>query len=446
MYKDRIRKWGYKKNVKDAEKAAIVRKQIQRSYAGKGSEFEIRSIHNLPSKLSRYRRKVNLRTDQQALALRATTPPDLICRTPSPDRPLRMPRELESPELVMRAIQDYICGMLDSGIWQFTEQDGVLDLTERNGRRSTLGLLSRFVDICRCARHDLRHKRYTHAFKWLNISMGMAQHVIRSQEPFAFGAICSVLCEFWNSKICRPIASTMMKHFAALSTVVLARAHPFKALFYNLVHAKGTTTGHNLALATRSAADIFTTKFGKFNQFSLSFHIQAADLIGNVSQRIDFYSRLERETRDTLGSNSPLHWNICVDLVNDLVVAKECQKAAKLAETMMDHPAAANDPEYRCRALWLLARAQAKLCKTSLAGKNVREAIRVSAETRGWEDAETLRYVSRLPDWLDDWGRAEDAASVRAYRENVLVTMFDKLHVEEEERVQKYGFTDASVS
>lgn len=110
MYKTRIAKWGFRKNIKGPEKAVIVRKQTQRSHAGKRSEFQIRNAHNLSSRISRYRKQCKLRTDQKVPAQRATPPTDLTCRTPSPKPSLRMPRELEIPELVARAIQEHIRG------------------------------------------------------------------------------------------------------------------------------------------------------------------------------------------------------------------------------------------------------------------------------------------------------------------------------------------------
>ncbi|MDI1491294.1 MAG: hypothetical protein OHK93_002503 [Ramalina farinacea] len=266
MYKYRINKWGYNKNLKDVEKAAIL--------AGKGSEAQIRHIQDLPSKLKRYRKKMDLRTDRQALALRATTPPDLICRTPSPDPSLRMRHELEGPELVARAIQDYICG-------------------------------------------------------------------------------------------------------------------------------------HMLALGIQVATDM-----------------------------IEVYSCLAREMRDTLGSHSLRYWDTCLDLVGKFRTAEEYQKAAELAETFLDDTAAANASHYRCRALRGLARAQKGLGKTTLAEKNMGEAVRISAEINGLEDPRTLRYLSRLGHWLEEWGRAEEAASIRTDHKNILVTMIDKHRFEEEELFQ----------
>ena len=445
MYKDRISKWGYHKNLKDVEKAAILRKQIQRSHAGKGSEAQIRNIHNLPSKLKRYRTKLNLRTDQQALALRAPTPPGLIFRTSSPKPSLRMPRELQGPEIVARAIQEYVCGMLDSGMWRITRTDIVLKMQNRDEMRGIKRLLLKFGNNCTHAMDDLWRKDYTHAFNWLNISMSMVEDIIKVQDPMAWSIICCALRQFCISENYRAIGYTILKHFAAMSTDLLEQSHPFNVLFDSLLHTESTTIGHNLTLGMRVAADIFTKKTGKFNNVSLDSYNQFAQSMGDTYQRIDFCSRLAGELRDTLGSNSLRYQDRYLDLAHVYLSVGKYQKAAEIAEIVVELRAA-KSTDRSCRVLRLLASAQNGLGKTILAEKNMREAIRLSAEVVGWEDARTLGVISQLADWLEEWGRAEDAALVRAYHENILDTMFEKLHLEEEECFQKHGITDASVS
>lgn len=157
-----------------------------------------------------------------------------------------MPRELESPELVARVIEEHVCGMLDSGAWQLTDTDVTLTLNDRK----TTGehLLASFSQGCLSALNGLQREDYTDAFKWINVSMSMADDILRNQYPSTWTTICYFLGHLVRSNYGRSTVSSMLRHFAAVSAVFLARGHPFRILFDSLLHTDGVTTEHILAM------------------------------------------------------------------------------------------------------------------------------------------------------------------------------------------------------
>ena len=385
-----------------------------------------------------------MRAYRQALVLRAPTPPDLICRTPPPNRPLRMPRELESPELVALVIQEHVRGMLESGVWQLTDTDVTLTL---NNRKTTgEHLLASFAQGCLSALDGLQREDYIDAFKWLNVSMSMADDILRNQYPSTWTSICYFLGHLVRSKRGRSMVDLMLKHFAAISAVFLARDHPFRILFDSLLHTNGVTTEHILAMGVNVASDMFADRFGKFNRVSLTTQRYTVRWIRDLNKTIDVYSNLAHELRATLGPDDGRYWSTCNHLAEGFLSATKYQKAADVAESVIERIAAAAYFTYwHSDALDILARAQTALCKTALAERNLRKAICVSAQIRGWGNALTLRLMSRLRCWLRDWGRAEAAASIQTELEEILKTTLEKHRLEEEERFQRHGITDASV-
>lgn len=168
--------------------------------------------------------------------------------------------------------------------------------------------------------------------------------------------------------------------------------------------------------------------------------------IRDLNKTIDVYSNLAHELRDTLGPDDGRYWSTCNHLAEGFLSATKYQKAADVAESVIERTAAeAYSTYWHIDALDILARAQTALCKTALAEANLREAISVSAQIRGWENALTLRLMSRLRGWLRDWGREEEAASIQTDHEAILKTTFEKHRLEEEGRFQRHGITGASV-
>lgn len=311
--------------------------------------------------------------------------------------------------------------MLDSGIWQTTKGNRICILNIRN--RKVKEPCFTFSDHCSHAFEFLKQEDYANAFKYLNVSMSMAGDMIRSQHPLTWTSFCNVLSAFWNRKDCRPIFYSMLKHFAAITAVVLDRGHPFSVLFDNLLHTERTTTGHNLHLSAKVATDIYAQKLGKFSSLALNCQVISANF--SICDKIDVYSRLGREIRDTLGSDDFRYWATCLELAGGFLSLKEYQKSAELAETVINHTAAAKWKFWRCRALAVLATAQNGLCKTTLAERHIREAISFPAKRMGFEAHFTLRNIFRLGHWLEAWGRAEEAASIRIYVEHEITSQFD---------------------
>ena len=383
-------------------------------------------------------------TDRQAFVPRAPTPPDLICRTPPPSRPLRMRRELESPELVARVIREHVCGMLDSGAWQLTNTDVTLTLDNRK----TTGehRLASFAQSLLSALNGLQREDYLDAFKWSNVGMSMAEDILRNQYPSTWTSICYYLGHLARSESGRRMVPSILKHFAAVSAVFLARGHPFRVLFDSLLHTNGVTTEHTLAMGVNVASDMFADRFGMFNRVSLTTQRYTVRWIRDLTKTIDVYSDLARQLRDTLGPDDDRYWSTCNHLAEGLLSATQYQKAADVAQSVIKRTAAKGHFTYwHSDALDVLARAQIALCKTALAERNLREATTVSAQIRGWDNALTLRLMSRLRGWLRDWGREEEAVSIQTELEDILKATFEKHRLEEEQRLQRHGITGASV-
>ena len=212
MYKDRIRKWKIDKKVKGNEMIAILRRTVQRSRVGKKSAFRIRNQNVPEKKIARYRRMKNLFSDDEILRIRAPTPPGFECYTPLAS-PLSTPRELETPEIIVKSTQDWITGSFDSGRW--LTKGGTVYLETKFGNSYW-----RFYSMSCEALKGVRCGRGGEMWRILNIAMTLIKQVLLAANPHTVAYIITVINWFVLENML-DIAIILLKQFTAMSGTLL---------------------------------------------------------------------------------------------------------------------------------------------------------------------------------------------------------------------------------
>ena len=440
MYKDRIRKWQIDKKIKGHEMKAIIRKQAQRSRAGKKSLFFLRNSKVLEHKVNRYRKAMRLMSEEQALMLRAETPPGLVCHTP-PASPLTTPPVLEIPERIAKLFQDYIDGSFDSGTWIISESEDAVS-TKGSGN-----LLPAFCDQVRNAVNHFRRGETSYAYRILKMAMASIEHIVSAEHPITLDLLAQNLLVTMILHKMPEIAFFLLKQFSAMSAVILPKQHPFNQIFARLVRLDICHLKYTLIMAQKSQLDGFDRRSGRFNWNTLLIQLSLLEtktIEGAVHTTEGYLTLLQAmelvlDTSDSrvLLVRNELAYHYCID--------GEFTKAAEIAQSHIDFHAQTGNvhPDTRARALYILSCAHHRPSNTISAEQNLRQAIHIQGTSYGWEDGCVLAYMSVLEDWLEGWERPDEAAEVRRQREEILDSMEEKIDREEEERCQRLGITEA---
>ena len=440
MYKDRIRKWQIDKKIKGHEMKAIIRKQAQRSQAGKKSSFRLRNSQVPEHKVIRYRKAMKLLSEEQALMLRAETPPGLVCHTP-PASPLTMPPVLEIPERIARLIQDYIDGSFDSGTWFISVSEDVV--STKGSRR----FLNAFDEQVSNAATHFRRGETSYGLRFLRMAMANIEHIVLAEHPFTLDMVAFILLVNTRVYSIFGINSILLKHFSAMSAAILPKQHPFNQIFARLVRLDVSHLRYTLFIAMESQLGNFDRRLGRFNSDTLQIQISLIFLKSREGalHTTEAYLTLLQAMENALDTSDSRVLPMCEHLALHYYNEGEFVKSAEIAQTIIDRITRTKDifPSGLSRALYMLSCAQYEFSNTTLAEQNLRQAIQIRADYLGWEDALVLNYMSDLESWLKKRERPDEAAEVRRHREEILDSMEGRIAREEEERWQRLGITEA---
>ena len=430
MYKDRIRKWQIDKKIKSHEMKAIIRKQAQRSRVGKKSLFHLRNSQVPERKVTRYRKAMKLLSEEQALMLRAETPPGLICYTP-PASPLTTPEILEIPERIAKLVQDYICGALESGTWIISESD---DIVSTKGSRNFIKRL--YNEVWIAVAHFQRGET---GYPWriLRIAMASIEHIVSTEDPSTLEKLAFLLLETVRFLNASGITFILLKQFSAMSALILPRQHPFNQIFACLIRLDVSHLRYTLIMANESQLDRFSRSLGRFNWGTLRIELDLLKLksLDGATHTTKAYLTLLQATELALDASDPRILLIRLGLANHYLEEGNYIEGVETAQRIVD--VAARTGPAPASVLYQLSYAQYKLSMTTLAEQNLRQAIHTRAKYHGWEDSVMLE------DWLEEWERPDEAAEVRRHRHEILDSMEERITREEEERWQRLGIIGA---
>ena len=440
MYKDRISKWQIDKKIKGHEMKAIIRKQAQRSRAGKKSLFYLRNSQVPDHKVNRYRKAMKLMSEEQALMLRAETPPGLVCHT-SPASPLATPEVLEIPERIAKLVQDYIDGSFENGTWIMSESGNALSM------KGSVNLLNAFSYKVHGFVNHFQNDETSYAWRMLRVATASIEHIISAEHPSTLNVLAFSLYETIHYLNSSDVAFFLLKQFSAMSAVIFPKKHPLIQVFARLVRLDMSHLKYTLLMAKESQSDGFERRLGRFNWDGISIQLSSLTLksMEGAAHTTEGYLTLLQAMELVLDPSDPrvvlTRNRLAFHHLND----GEYAEATKIAQRIIDLAAqTGNDrPDTHASAMCILSYAQYALSKTNLAEQNLRLAIQTRAKFYGWEDGRVLEYMSVLEDWLERWEKPDEAAEVRRHMEAILNSMEERIAREEEERYQRLGITEA---
>ena len=440
MYKDRIRKWQIDKKIKGHEMKAIIRKQAQRSRMGKKSLFHVRNSQVPEHKINRYRKAMELLSEEQALMLRAETPPGLVCYTP-PASPLTTPEVLEVPERIAKLVQDYIDGSFESKTWIISESEAVVS------KKGSKGFIYAFNDQVHNFVTHFQRGETSYAWRILRMAMTSIENIVSGEHPSTLDMLAYVLLETMYSLNSSGVAFILIKQFSAMSAVMLPKQHPFNQVFARLVRLDRSHLSYTLIVSKESQSDGFARRSGRFNWITLETQLSLLELksMAGAAHTTEGYLTLLQAMELALDTSDPRLLLTRNELAARYMKEGDYTEAAETAQSTIDLAAQTGNvpPPALASALHMLSWAQYKLSMTTLAEQNLRQAIHTRAKYYGWEAGIVHDYMSDLEILLEEWDRPDDAAEVRRQRHDILDSMEERITREEEERCQRLGITEA---
>ena len=432
MYKDRIRKWQIDKKIKSHEMKAIIRKQAHRSRVGKKSLFHLRNSQVPEHKVTRYRKAMKLFSEEQALMLRAETPPGLICYTP-PASPLTTPEILEIPERIAKLVQDYIGGAFDSGTWIISEYQDVVSA------KGSPDFIDRLYSEVYTAVDRFQAGDTGYAWRILRMAMASIEHIVSAEDPTTLELLAFLLIHSLNAS---GVTFILLKQFSAMSALILPKQHPFNQIFAHLIRLDMSLLKYTLIVANESQSDRFSRSLGRFNWRSLSIELDLLKLksLDGAARTTKAYLTLLQAIELALDASDRRVLLTRGELAQYYLYEGSFIGAIEIAQGIVD--VAAQIGPALASPLYTLSYAQYKLSMTTLAEQNLRQAIHTKVKCYGWEDADVLDHMSELEDWLEEWERPAEAAEVRRQRYKIVDSMEERTTREEEERWQRLGITE----
>ena len=438
MYKDRISKWQIDKKIKGHEMKAIIRKQAQRSRAGKNSLFYLRNSQVPQHKVTRYRKAMKLLSEEQALVLRAETPPGLVCQTP-PASPLNTPAVLEIPERIARLVQDFIDGSFDSGKCTASESGKVFTKAPES---FICGFDSQVHNVI----NYFNRGETSFAWRLLRMAMSSIEHIVSAEHPSTLDILAFTLLATMHSLNTPGIAFILLKQFSAMSAHILPKQHPFNKIFARLSRLDMYHLKHTLIAAKESHSDNFARRSGRFNWITLETQLLLLELkfMAGVAHTTEGYFTLLEAMELALDASDPRVLYVRRELAGRYLREGDFIEAAAMAQSLIDLAAQTGNipPHEYASALYILSHAQNESSMTTLAEQNLRQAIHTRVKHRGWEDGKVLSYMSDLEYCLEEGNRPDEAAEVRRQRHEILDSMEERITREEDERWQRLGITE----
>lgn len=433
MYKDRRRIWGISKNIKSEEMEAIVRKTAQRLQAGKDSRFQLRNIWVTDGKIRRYRRDKRILSEQQAMALRARTPPGLRCYTPLAS-PLTTPRDLEIPERLVRIVHEYINGSFDSNSWLVY---GPGWCWHKNGLAEDGYEFSLKFDygISNAARL-LSEGQSKPAWQSLQIAMSLIGKLLSAEEPqTVFTFFDTVLSLFIKYKL-PDIALAVLHQIHNMSNKLMGTMHPLSRISGFVKELGASQNMEALLKLFQVGFDDFKSGAGELGHDAVQNqldHVRWSTELQHESNPIGKLQRLLKSCDDVNPASLTII-EIRLELARQLRRANRFQEALEIYENV----AKLTSDEEGAIVLRHMSRCHEELGDLASADQNIRQAINIARAREGSEDESVLSLIADHESLLETCGAMDEATQVREYHDRLVASKYERICQAEEEEWQRY--------
>ena len=430
MYKRRIKQWGLDKNNKDEEMRAIVRKTKARLDQGKRSKIHVRGKAIGDEEVIRYWRRKGISIDEVITHRTASVTPEAVeIVTPVPSR-VATPTSLAVPERIFTAIRDYFEGSFASGNWVYDDPENVCDTRKVQGNplRDLVDFSNHSLIACQLfSRH-----RYEEGGRILISLTSNFKEILLAEHPETLSDILNTVIRVRLERR-NEIAMAILPQFFALGEVVVGGEHPVRLICGWLASAEAFHFDEIVARCLQSVTDQFESFVGPMHFSTLLSRIYSISHSSRArGQSEELLQSLLGQCELHLGSYDARTYRIRLELTRYYYDGGQYAEALRVGQELIanvqdgqhSRPSLAHR-QYYCFGLFMVAYSQWALGQTSLAERNLREAITVRLSEWGPGDSLAGIWLVRLEQLLEEMGRWSCAAEVR----ETTMGMFDPVEM-----------------
>jgi hypothetical protein len=413
MYKNRITKWKLDKRNKEREVMAVVRKKTERDAVGKASEFHIRGRVVSIDDVHRYLKRKGI-SIEDATALRAATPPDLCCCTPNgfPQSPAN-PEVFDTPRRIFVSIRSYVLGSVESKTW--LPNNGGFYHANMNGDDSLALITFRECAIAAC---DLFNEgNFQKAGMFLVKGSALVRDILWQENPNLLSVLLNVLVYLRRSGWI-DCTNILLNQFLNMAATILPDMHPLRRIFQCLISLDPVLAEEVLASSWESFLDMYEQELRAFSASSLqtrTYYICNIEQFRHPGVAEEQLRAIVRKSKEICGRLDHRHVEAWLSLVDFLLFQGRYAEAAtttKNAIRCANEGKLHNTGDTWCHGMERLADCQYRNFDDELAESTLRQVIGVYSTSWGWQDAYTLRLLTKLERWLTEFGKHEEAAEV----------------------------------
>jgi hypothetical protein len=264
MYKKRITKWDFKRNNRETNVRALLRKQTQRSAVGKPSAF---TIHGRPvnmASVQRYCKRKGIKLTD--VASPPTTPVELRCFTPEPvTPPIRRKGLTDFHELILHKLSVYLTGSFEAGMWVTGDEYSLCRPIRGLGGEDYFNIYNLMGHLYQSL-WLMDNGRHQYAGLYLLKSCVPIKDLLKV-EPLDL-IPCLVRISLDYSRDHPAVIKTVLMHFQDMAEIVYKESHPLNWILPSLNKLS------NDGLSRDLASSIFSTAYNCMSRFLGAFHFQ----------------------------------------------------------------------------------------------------------------------------------------------------------------------------
>ena len=434
MYKNRLKKWGHRRNINKRDVQAMAWEYLRRQRVGKDTIFK---IHGKDYSVQMVKRSRNWQPytrsiEEVGLGDMPSMPKDLTCLTPPPIS-LQAPEELEYSHRLFRSVRDYYLGAYKNGVWA---------VSDRGDCYSTLDpsnvLFNKFVDITNNVGYLAWVGDFNGARRMIKLATSLLESVVVRQSP----RLINVLMDFyaasrsdlakdentWKSVL------NLNSHGAQLVRRTLGTCHPSCSIF-DYLSKDGLESDEVFTRLWECVVKSFVENLDPIGSQAVS---QMSDYNKRVLVQSDGWAAVAAQMKlvddcvQVHGTGHRITLYARTSLAECYWFLDRDQEAEEeLLHAVVEFKLSDTDSygrKYYCLAIIDLAFYEYANGKTNLAEQHFREAWQNCSALFGPTDSYTLCALANLKQYLDRNGKSDAADEMETLITGVVDEM-EKLHL-----------------
>jgi hypothetical protein len=280
-----------------------------------------------------------------------------------------------------------------------------------------------FDSYCFTATMFMGRELHVKARRALSKASALVPQILRAEHPRTLACFLEVFIHLIQTGLPK-VTSFLREFIKRMSAKVTRKGHPWGQICRLLGELDSESLDQAMSQIWKSTTDTFASELGTFSQLAVSVRL---DYIKRVYGFTNYLGE-ERLLRDLLAEFDGIPRvpapRVMLNLANNLNRQGRHDEAEQMAlevlSLLQEYEIYAKRIVERIECMKIVSRSQFNQGKTLVAEQTMREAIRMIVDQWGKQHSWVLEFMNVLEGWLRDWGREEDANTLRGEIEELM--------------------------